>query len=70
MKSSKDCKWAWVAAIAAVVAAVTTVVLLILRAHAKKAARQECESCFDYAMDELEQLAEDAPLEDVDPTED
>lgn len=63
MKCSKDCKWTWIAVVAAAVAAVTTVVLLMLRARAKKVSRCECENCFDYEMDELDQLAGAEPTD-------
>lgn len=65
MKCSKDCKWTWIA----VVAAVTTVVLLMLRARAKKVSRCECENCFDYEMDELDQLAGAEPTDAPDAEE-
>ncbi len=69
MKCSKDCKWTWIAVVAAVVAAITTVVLLMLRARAKRISRHECEGCFDYEMDELDQLADAEPTQEPEANE-
>lgn len=54
---SNSCKWAWVAVLAAVVGALTAVVVFALRARSKKAACCDCEACFDYDLDDLDDLS-------------